>query len=883
MSLVPGLAGSPELLLKTVPPRLPEYLLARERLGTRNPRWCDAPFALVQAPAGFGKTMLLAQWRREHLAAGRVVAWVSAQSQDTPARLVQALAWSVRESAARPAFGRDLLERPVAGPMEAATAWLAELAQAALEVVLVVDEAQQLSPASVELLGYVLRNAPPNLRAVVAARSGCEAGLDDLIDYGRCAVLGPALLRFELGETIALLRHRLGDAADAELAARVHELADGWPLGLQLALTGASSPAELRLRLAAPGGQHGAWRERLAELLLSRLEPADLALLVNLSCADELHPALCTALGGDEAAARVQRLVRETPVFATADHGGWLRMHALVREILQRRFAALPQAQRGQLHERAAQWLAAQAQPDAAAAHALAAGREDLAAELVEHSLNEALIRQHRPGSALEWISRLPAEQLDRRPRLLLMAAWGLSAGERHEGAVGLVDRLLALPGADAAMRCECDLILSNAAIFQDDPDRVAQLYDRWGDAPALRSPMLRQVHANRGAYRATVGGDPALARLRLRRAPPLDGGWSLAAVGRWTNLGYSHYVEGRVDLADEVLAPVLAEVERHTGWRSPFAAMLAAARAAALVERGAVAEAEALLAHRLDVVERAGLPEVVVLSFTTLARAAAVQGQAPRALQLLEGLHAVGVARGLPRLCIASLAEQVRLHAPHERAELCAAMVGRIDALVDGAGLSRGPLWRLHAALPQALAQGCVALAARQWQRAAAALARAEALALQLGDGRLRLVAMGLRALALEQAGERGSRTLLREAADTARSLGLVRTLPDAHPALASLLRETVAWSGPGLPVQAPAPPPAAPAARLPASQALTPKEREVLALLAGNLTNREIGLALAVSAETVKWHVKNLLLKLNATTRRQVVQRARMLGMLE
>jgi LuxR family maltose regulon positive regulatory protein len=141
----------------------------------------------------------------------------------------------------------------------------------------------------------------------------------------------------------------------------------------------------------------------------------------------------------------------------------------------------------------------------------------------------------------------------------------------------------------------------------------------------------------------------------------------------------------------------------------------------------------------------------------------------------------------------------------------------------------------------------------------------------------------MGLRALALEQAGERGSRALLREAADTARSLGLVRTLPDAHPALASLLRETAPWSGAGLPVQAPAPTPAAPAARVSASQALTPKEREVLALLAGNLTNREIGLALAVSAETVKWHVKNLLLKLNATTRRQVVQRARMLGMLE
>jgi LuxR family maltose regulon positive regulatory protein len=62
----------------------------------------------------------------------------------------------------------------------------------------------------------------------------------------------------------------------------------------------------------------------------------------------------------------------------------------------------------------------------------------------------------------------------------------------------------------------------------------------------------------------------------------------------------------------------------------------------------------------------------------------------------------------------------------------------------------------------------------------------------------------------------------------------------------------------------------------------ALTPKEREVIVLLARDLSNKEIGLAMQVGTETIKWHVKNLFAKLDAGTRKQVVQRARLLGLL-
>src|SRR4051812_10755256 len=97
-----------DLLLKVTPPRVPRDAIVRAALsgGPRPAR--ERAVVLVQAPAGFGKTLLLAQWRREHLAHGAAVAWLLAQPQDDPARFVQALAQAVRVGAGRPTFGHAL-------------------------------------------------------------------------------------------------------------------------------------------------------------------------------------------------------------------------------------------------------------------------------------------------------------------------------------------------------------------------------------------------------------------------------------------------------------------------------------------------------------------------------------------------------------------------------------------------------------------------------------------------------------------------------------------------------------------------------------------------------------------------------------------------------
>ena len=887
--------GAPDdLLLKVTPPRVPRHQVARPRLQSDHERLRDHPVILVQAPAGFGKTSLLAQWRREHLAQGRVVAWILAQPQDDVARFVQCLALAVRAGAGRPGFGHTLPEATTPADLEGVTLWLAEVAQSALDIVLIVDEVDRLPEGTRDALAYLLRNAPPNLRAVVAARADCRLEIDDLVAYGSCTIVGPAQLRFQLDETIDLVRARFGTRVDRDAAARLHELAEGWPLGLQLALSVMAGGNDPQAEISVIAAQGGALRDQFVNLLLTNLDPADVAFLTRIAVLDPLHPELCRAVAQvTDARERLERLARDTPVFAAGEASDWLRMHTLARDELRRRFALLPADERAALHARAAEGLAAQGFVEAAARHALAAGQREAAYDLAERSLYESLMARGHQGAVLEWLARLPGDEVDRRPRLLLAAAWSLALSERHEEANHFIERILAQPGADAALRCECALIQSGAAVYADDPDRFAALHDPWARDPPLKDPLLLRVHANRSAFRALLEGEPALARLRQQKAPHREEGPALRYLDRWGEfiLGLSYLWEGQAVLAEKLLRPTLARAEGELGRRSPFACMLAAVLAAALWERDEADEAGALLANRLDVLERSTLPEAVLLGYRTMARIAGSEGAEHRALELLGAMDAVGVTRRLPRLRIASLCDQVRLHARRFRPESCRELCARIDTQLAEPDAPQGRLWRRNVELLREVARAHAAIAAQDWRRAADTLSRADAMAQGVKLGRLHIELLGLRAWVLDRCGEK-SLALMREAADLAATYGLLRVFDDAHPALGDWVRQNLpgaasqAALGPGplaAPLRSPHPAPAPSRARSTPSMALTPKEREVLELLERNLSNKEIGLAMQVGEETIKWHMKNLFAKLDAGTRKQVVQRARILGLLE
>lgn len=888
-----------DLLLRVTPPRVPRHLVSRARLLSSAPALRDYAAFVVQAPAGFGKTSLLAQWRREYLAYGVVVAWLSAQAGDTPRRLAQGLALAVRVAAGRPGFCHGLLEAGAVGGLENITVFLAELTQTALNVVLILDEADRLHPASREALAYLLRNAPANLRVIVAARTDCQLGIDDLVDYGKCALVGAEALRFRFDETLELVRERCGTETDSHTAAKLHELTEGWPLGLQLALTvmaGASNPAAELSILAA---EEGRLREHLVSRLLANLAPADLDFLTQVAILDPLHPSLCQAVAAtSDAPARLERMSRETPLFSASEQGDWLRMHALARDALRQRFAALPAEKQKALHARAAQWLADHGRVEAAAWHALAAGLHEQASDLAEQSLYgfvTTTMTQGRLGVMTEWLALLPPDALDRRPRLLLAAAWALALSQRDTEAEQLVDRILSQPGVDDALRCECALILSGAALFADDPDRAVAQLAPWVQNPPLRDPLLRQIHANRSAFCTLLTGDAALARLRQQQASRHSTNRLPSYLELWGefHIAMTHVWEIQMQPAERLLRSILGRAESELGRRNPFACQVAALLAAVLWERNAPAESVALLANRLDVLEQTALPICLMLAYRTLASIEVSQGTEARALELLEAQHAAGSARNLERICILSLCDQVRLHAKRFRAQTCQELCTRIDAELAQASARHGPLWQRMVAAPRELAQVYAAVAEQDWDLALDRLVRTDEAARVLRMGRLHIEVLALKALALSRSGGQ-SEAMLREVLDLAASHGLLRAVSDVHPELHDLVHALAQPSGGGgLDTPPPVPPSAAvpalppterpaPAPRALGSTALTPKEREVLDLLARNLSNKEIGLAMQVGEETIKWHMKNLFFKLSAGSRKQVVLRARVLGLL-
>ena len=666
-------------------------------------------------------------------------------------------------------------------------------------------------------------------------------------------------------------------------------MADGWPLGLQLILSVMAADRDPRAAAETLLQQKGPLHRRLVALLLANLDPSDLTFLTGVSVLDDFNPALAAAVTGvPDAAERLRRVAATTPVLVAGEQSDWMRLHALAREALRDRFDARPVEARFDAHARAAQWLAANGLVAAAARHALAAGRRDWACELAERSLYNSLMARGRLDDVQDWFGIIPGAESDARPRLLLAAAWSFAIGERHEEAERLVARVLARDDVDDELRCECALIRAGAAVFADDPDRFAALHDPWAVDPPLTDPWLLKIHANRSAFRALLDGEPAMARLRQQRAPRGDLDAAPGHLGRWSELiiGLSYLWEGQVLLAERILRPALLQADADLGRRNPFSCMLAALLAAALRERDQPRDAELALANRLDVLERSGMPDAVLLAFCTLARIAAERSEA-RALELLGGLDAVGVQRGLPRLRVVSLAEQVMLHSRRYRAESCRGLLTRIDALIAAEGPSRGPFW-LEAArvVPRPgrgirgdrrprLAGGAGAVRAGQCRgagRQATSALHRDARLPGAGAAPLRRGCRG------PGAGGGRAREGLRPAAGVRGRASGARRADRPHLSARSGGRRTVRRTAAGRRAARRD----AEAELIARSTALTPKEREVLELLARNLSNKEIGLTMNIHEDTVKWHVKNLFAKLSAGTRKQVVSRARLMGIL-
>jgi LuxR family maltose regulon positive regulatory protein len=883
----------PELILKTTPPRLPRGALRRDRF---MPFWTstrERTAIAVVAPAGFGKTTLLLQWRRQWMEQGALVVWLSVDAQDEPVRFILALLQAMRDASGRAAF--DALAsryESESGPQVAVlTALLGEIALLGTETVLMIDDAERLPRATVlASLQYLLLNAPANLHLVIASRTLLPMRTSELTAKGSLAALGKEDLRLRLEESIEILDRRLGPQLNVHQSAKLHEAVQGWPIGLQFAIARMEFEGDPATAVKTFSARQGDLRDYFVESLLDRLPASDTDFLVRIAILDHLGAELCeTVTGNRQAEALLDRLTRETPLMMAGSGENWGRLHPLARDFLLGRFERLPRAEQAELHARASRWFAERGRFHQAARHALAAGNEAQAHAYATKSL-WALGSQGRLAEAREWLERIPPQLLASDVSLKLAASWVFALGDRNEEALQIALEIAADPASTPPLRMAALRVAGGAAIHADRLGLVPPLLARWppSDGP-VEEPLYAIAPLNGHAIVALHSGFTAEVRELAAQIATYGsaGSLRLAAAMAQVMVGLSHLWDGNPCQAEAVLRPALAAAEKKEGRRGMVACVYASVLAAALLEHDQPAAAEALLANRLDVIE-GSYPDIVLTAYRTLARVAAGQGDERRALATLDGLDALAKRRRLPRLQMHCLAERIRIHALGGRAETAEKLVAALDRLAPAFQHETFLVFVPQYQLTTAIAKAYAALARHQFDEVERQLQSADALADRLQHGHDAQTIKVLRAVAARQCGSAGALALLSEAIGLANLGGNTRLLADTHPMAVEMAGELREMAGGAqttraavtAPATSPLPAPPSKSAR---QGLLTAKEAEVLHLLYKGMSNKLIARALDISAETVKWHLKNLFTKLSAGTRRHAVDRARLLGLVD
>jgi len=893
--LPPG-GNDPQLLLKITPPRIPRTVLERGRLSSQRVEFADKSVVAVQASAGSGKTSLLAQWRKEALQTGAVVAWLTLDNLDEDSRFIMGLIQAMRASSGRPAFGKSWLwdTRSEVSPLAAMTGLLAEVADMAVETLLILDDVHALPQATLNSsLVYLLLNAPGNLKIVLASRKAIALPIAELSSRGRFAMILDQDLRFDLSETILLLRARFGQRISMDSCVRLYELTEGWPLGVQLAVSSIERSPDLQEAIAGFSVKSSDMHRYFVECLVDHLPESMAQFLVRISFVNDLSPALCQAITGETTSGELlKKLCELTPILIEGMESDWMRIHPLAREFLLERFEQLPEAQKRDYHARAGNWLEENRLYEAAARHMLKAGLDELAYDLAERCLH-AVVTTGNVSQVTFWIERIPTAEIMQRTSLRLTVGWILAQSERHAEAAKTVGSIIDDPAAGAGDRCESAEICATAAFFADDIDSMGPFVAAWYEALPPQEMMHKLVGANQLAVLTMYRGAPEQARYALTSLQNVDavGGYTLG----WRDwlIGLCYLWEGQVDLGAKKLRTGLARAEQSSGRRSPIAVMLAVTLAAALWECNQPEEAATLIANRLDILERRTPPDAIAMGYVTAARVEMAANREQHALELLDYLFALGEARHLPRLCIVSLGERIRMHAVRRRGDVCTVAARKLNAVVSELGDHPwgllGPIIEVQIGLARAYA----AVAHNEWKLALTQLNAIAPVSERLRRGCDTLRIYLLKALAMKRCGEDGI-PLLREALSMAELWGLARILPDTHPDLVEwadqlqLSHGGTSVSGDRQGEDLPAAtsfekPRPAPAVRMAKKSMLSPKEHEVIKLLASNLSNKQIGLAMGVSDETIKWHLKNLFGKLNAGSRKHLVARARIMGLID
>ena len=908
-------ASERDVLLATklhVPVTTPD-LVARPRLTGQLDQGLGRGMVVVCAPAGYGKSVLLASWARS----GRCpAAWLSLDAGDNdPVRFWLHVVATLDR--VHPGLAGQL--GPLLGPPAPAsfgglvTALVNELDSGTStdELLLVLDDYHLIASEPVHAsLGFLLEHRPARLHLVVSSRADPPLALARLRARGQLAELRAADLRFTADEAAALLRGSSGagralpDADVAALAART----EGWAAGLQLAGLSLRGQADVAGFVAAFTGSHRYVLDFLAEEVLEQQGQEVRAFLLETSVLERLSGPLCDAVTGRAGSQALLEQVEQAGLFLVPldEVRGWWRYHHLFADLLRARLQEEQAGRMAQLHRNAAAWFAEHDLADAAISHAVAAGETTWAARLIERHF-DTVYSQYGEGATIQrWLSSLPVGVARSRPRLLLARAQvALTSGRLAE----------AEPLIDAA-----------EDVWADGADEPFE--PTIGRAGSLLVNVPAHIALDRG-YLAQFRGDAeATAAFASRALAGLDEGqWMLNAASQGF-LAVADWLRGRLAEAERAFESGIA------GWRSAGQPTLMAWGGYSLSQvqcaRGRLDAAARTCRQALNSIAAPGGPTPAAgPAHVGLAGVAYQRNELDTALRhATEGValcrqfvYTASLAGGLitlawlrqasgdPAGALAAIGEAWEA-APGPAGLLNPVPVQRARLLLAQGDPAAAARWAHEAGFgaddepayprePGHLVLARLLLAQGRPGQALALLDRLHAAAVRQDRAGSVIEAGALRALALAASGrEAAAVDALAGTLVLACPQGYVRVFADEGPPMAALVGRVLAaqrsgQAAAGVPlgclsrilrafdVQGSGP--AGPAAAVPGmAEPLTRRELEVLWLLAAGKSNPAIAAELVVALDTVKKHVTHILEKLGAGNRTEAVARARELALL-
>ena len=380
-----GLAGTVETKLHA--PSSRQVWVQRARL-TRYLADAAARLVLVDAPAGFGKTTLVAQWRAS-TGEDRRFAWVSLDRGDNDP---DNLWWHVVSALQRacPQINGDVILTALRATRDVAESVLPillnELAAVSVPVVLVLDDYHEIKNGSChDQMAFLLRHLPANAQIVLITRADPPLPLGRLRAAGEMVEIRQRELQFTAADTAALVHAvasvQLTESDLADLVART----EGWPTGVYLAalsLRGHPSPGAFVRQFA---GENRFVVDFLAEEVLSRQPDEIQQFLVRTSILARFCAPLCDAVTGSAGSAgTIETLERENLFLVPLDDNRqWYRYHHLFAQLLRSQLVRTEPGTAAALHERASAWHRRSGSIEEAVHHALAADDVGGAVDLI--------------------------------------------------------------------------------------------------------------------------------------------------------------------------------------------------------------------------------------------------------------------------------------------------------------------------------------------------------------------------------------------------------------------------------------------------------------------------------------------------------------------